>query len=276
MIILFGGGDAGGIRITPKGIEPIPPWDPTLRLQLKGLNQLARARMLLDEEARVRHLDEPLTQLTHSVLTQVEALVGEIDAENGLVFQDADGGFTCGSTGKPPIPFPVPVDPRRTVEGLLSRSVLDEETLTFLQRAAAAKMDVFAVAGDPRTASEHLGLELSPGVENALHRLAKSSDALDDGVAREVVDFYKAVVADGRFIADWVIAPTEVAGKLGIDVSRDALDRIVATRDAGITGRLGGEVMSPAAVAVAVAIVIVLWSDEVDLPVLDRSGLQKL
>ena len=39
-VILFGGGDAGGLIIGSNGVRPIPPFDPSIRLQLRGLSAL--------------------------------------------------------------------------------------------------------------------------------------------------------------------------------------------------------------------------------------------
>ena len=35
-VILFGGGDGGGLIITDKGVKPIPPFDPAIRSNLKS------------------------------------------------------------------------------------------------------------------------------------------------------------------------------------------------------------------------------------------------
>lgn len=274
-VILFAGGDGGGIRITPNGIEPIPPFDPALRLQLRALNALVRAASIMPVKESTRRLGGPVGKLTSAILAQLEAVVGEIDADTGLVFQDADGGFTCGSTGKPPIPFPWPVDPRLTVERLIAQNVLSVPALTFLEQAARQKLDVFAVARDPKAAAKRIGVSLSAEVEQSIRSLGIDKDKLGGAADQEAIDFYKKVVADGRFIADWAINPASVAERLKLKVSQEAIDRIVASRDIGLT-QPGGELMSPAAVAVAVAIVIVLWSREAELPVLDRSGLRKL
>jgi hypothetical protein len=39
-VILFGGGDAGGIIISDKGVRGIPPFDPGVLLQLRGVSAL--------------------------------------------------------------------------------------------------------------------------------------------------------------------------------------------------------------------------------------------
>ena len=275
-IILFGGGDGGGIRITANGVEPIPPFDPGLRLQLRALNNLARAGRLVSEKVRAQLLRDLIGKCSNAVLTQLEHVVGEIDAEHGLVYQDDDGGFICGSTGKPPIPFPWPVDPRRTARDLMARGIINPPTLEFLERAAEKKMDVFAVARDPQSAAKKIGVTLTPQVEQSLAALKIDSAKIEDKTDRAVVDFYSKVVADGRYITEWAVDPTNVASRLKLQVPQEVIDRIILTRDSGVRTLGPGAVMSPYAVAVVVAIVIVLWDREAELPVIDRSGLAKL
>ena len=105
-VILFGGGDGGGIRITEHGIEHIPPFDPALVSELRGISALTRAAELMRGQEGGRELGAVTGKLAQQAVGRVEAVVGSLDAHVSLVFQDADGGFVCGSTGKPPIPFP--------------------------------------------------------------------------------------------------------------------------------------------------------------------------
>jgi hypothetical protein len=106
-VILFGGGDAGGLIITAHGIRRIPPFDPGLRLQLRGVSALTQASGQLQGDQDFSAL---VNKLAHHAVARVGAVVGVLDAENSLIFQDDAGGFSCGSTGKPPIPLPHPVN----------------------------------------------------------------------------------------------------------------------------------------------------------------------
>lgn len=275
-VILFGGGDGGGIIISRDGVQPIPPFDPALLRQLRALNELARATRTAHRSCR-RPLTTVVKKLTSVVLKQIEDIAGEIDARDGVIYQSDDGGFTCGSTGQPPIPFPFPVDPRQTVEGLLDRGVVNKATMRFFEQAAAHKIDVFTAASDPIAAARKACVELTPEIEANIAELALDRGQPEDKVDREVIAFYQKVVSDGRYINQWVTNPRKVAEKLKMKASQAAFDRIVDIRDQGALGGFDpGTVMSPAAVAVAVAIVIVLWSRELELPVLDRSGYAKL
>jgi hypothetical protein len=106
-VILFGGGDGGGIIIGPEGIKPIPPWTPRLQRQLRAVSALAQVAK--DKTAGVvvsRELAPLLTKLTADAMKQVAAIAGK--GEHSVVYVDDDGGgFTCGTPPtKPPIPFP--------------------------------------------------------------------------------------------------------------------------------------------------------------------------
>ncbi|MBI1805523.1 MAG: hypothetical protein HYR76_00565 [Ignavibacteria bacterium] len=103
---LFGGGDAGGIIIGPHGIKPIPPFDPGLSLQMKAISVLLQAQTNVGNKETQHQLAEIANRLNDLVVGEVQHAVGSMDAGSSIVYQDADGGFTCGSTGKPPIPFP--------------------------------------------------------------------------------------------------------------------------------------------------------------------------
>ena len=102
-VILFGGGDGGGIIIGPDGIKPIPPWTPRVQRQLRAVSALAHVAK--DKPAGVA-VNPFLTKLTASALKPVSKTVGA--GEHSVVFLDDDGGgFTCGTPPKkPPIPFP--------------------------------------------------------------------------------------------------------------------------------------------------------------------------
>lgn len=102
--ILFGGGDGGGIIIGPNGIRRIPPFDPPIQRQLKALNGMIRVSGI--DRALDRELDQVTLKLTQNVLSSLEKTTGPVSNQNPVVFVDADDGFVCGSTGKPPIPFP--------------------------------------------------------------------------------------------------------------------------------------------------------------------------
>lgn len=110
IVVLFGGGDAGGFIIGPNGIEPIPPFDPGVRLQLAAVSRLAALQ--------VNELEKVTAELSEITLRKIEADFGELRRDTGLIYFDDDGGFWCGSTGRRPIPLPRPGGIRRELEGI--------------------------------------------------------------------------------------------------------------------------------------------------------------
>jgi len=106
MMILFGGGDGGGIVIDAKGIHRIPPYDPGVLLQLKAASALVSVNALHDANL-TREATAIAERLTTTVIPQLTKTAGATNlGDNSIAFIDADGGFVCGSTGKKPIPIP--------------------------------------------------------------------------------------------------------------------------------------------------------------------------
>jgi hypothetical protein len=109
-------------------------------------------------------------------------------------------------------------------------------------------------------------------------RATKAATGKLDAADREVLAFFNKVVVDGRYVKEFAeTPPTQVARKLGLRLSRAGQARLKAYRIADILGTRGpGTLMSPAAVAIVVAAIIVLWSNDPRKVVIDRSGVIKL
>jgi hypothetical protein len=110
MLILFGGGDGGGIYIGPDGrIHRLPPWTPNVMAQLKAANVLTTAAQRVGQSELGTEMRRFAERLTAAVIPEVAKSVGGIPAgENTVAFLDADDGFVCGSTGQKPVPVPIP------------------------------------------------------------------------------------------------------------------------------------------------------------------------
>ncbi len=110
MMVLFGGGDGGGIYIDAKGVlHRIPPWTPDLMAQLKAVNALTSAAGRVKAPEIGKEMHGLAERLASGVIPRLAQSVGGIGAgENTVAFFDGDDGFFCGSTGKRPIPFPIP------------------------------------------------------------------------------------------------------------------------------------------------------------------------
>jgi hypothetical protein len=271
-VILFGGGDAGGIIITEHGVRRIPPFDPGTRLQLRGLSALANAGRYAHGDA-AKELSGIVGRLSSDVIGRVERIVGPLSGANSLVYDDPDGGFVCGSTGQPPIPFP----PRGTVASisdLVAGGALEPELIGFLNEATKRGVSVDRFLEDPSGTAEELGVSLSERAAGDLQRLAPSNvGQIADPVEREVVTYFHAVVRDGHHYTTWATEPYETSKRLDVTLSDAAIGRLL---HAGSSA--GNAAFGPIAVAIAVGIVIMLVDrpiSTINEQIQDRSGVAK-
>lgn len=275
-VVLFGGGDGGGFIFSERGVRPIPPFDPAVRLQLRGLSALLAGTRRMSGKPP-RELGTLLNKVANLVVEQVEAVVGPVDGEDALVYQDDDGGFTCGSTGKPPIPFPWPPLALPSVNELIAVGVLERELVDFVSAASERKIDMAKLLEDPSAVADKIGLTLSLRAAADLQQLAPSRiEHIKDPTDKEIVGFFHAVLKDGRFLADWAKRPAETAEKLKIKLSDKAFEKIIAGGSIGVTDP--GSVMNPVAIAVVVGVVIMLVPTEAGrgkLVIRDFSGRAK-
>ena len=107
MLILFGGGDGGGIYVDGNGkIHRIPPWSPDTMLQLKAVSALVGLATSHDA-GFTKEAGALAERLSTTVVPQLTKSAAATQlGDNSIAFVDADGGFVCGSTGKHPIPIP--------------------------------------------------------------------------------------------------------------------------------------------------------------------------
>jgi hypothetical protein len=106
MLVLFGGGDGGGISIDANGVHRIPPWTPDVLAELKAVSALVNVATIHDvnvTKEAVALADRLSTKIIPQIMKTAGA--GQL-GENSIAFVDEDGGFVCGSTGKHPIPIP--------------------------------------------------------------------------------------------------------------------------------------------------------------------------
>lgn len=277
-VILFGGGDAGGLIITASGVRPLPPFDPSLRRQLRGVANLVQSLEGQSDEPDVRELAQLVNKVANLAVARVEEAVGELDAESGLIYMDDDGGFTCGTTGRPPIPIPWPPHKLPTLNELIGGGLVDPQILRFVEAASSRGTDVATMLDEPERIAREAGVDLSEQAAQDLQRLAPSrvSDFTDPTDA-ELVQYFHKVLEQPEHLGAWATQPREVSKAVGIELSDAALDRLIAV---GGSARIGpGPVENPVAVAVAVGIVIMLVDRPAEieqLAIRDRSIRQKL
>jgi hypothetical protein len=268
-VILFGGGDGGGLIITTDGVRPIPPFDPFVRAQIKAVSNLVTGAHPLVGDAE--ELEGYAARIASIVVQHVEAIVGSLDAEASLIVLSDDGdGFTCGTTGRPPIPLPRPPHELPPLDSLLSRGGIDPLMVQFLRNATAQGVSVPALLENPADVARELGMDLPSRVVRDLEALAPSRvDQLEDPVSREVVTFFQKVIDDGRYVDTWAIRPSAVSDALGIRLSDAAVNRVITVGSAlGGRGGEAGIIWIVVGIIVVVAVVI----DEGDAEIIDRSG----
>lgn len=106
-VILFGGGDGGGLVLTPHGVKRIPPWEPRILAALKTITAASRLQTMAAGDPVVEHLGEFSTRALAEVLPKIEETVGDLHGEAGLVVLGDDGdGWYCGTVPRKPIPLP--------------------------------------------------------------------------------------------------------------------------------------------------------------------------
>ncbi len=97
VVILFGGGDAGGLIIGPNGVKPIPPFDPRVRVKLRATLALLQASEQLADDELGSVLAEHAESLARRTVPEVEKDVGEVGPEGGVAFIDMDAILWCGN-----------------------------------------------------------------------------------------------------------------------------------------------------------------------------------
>jgi hypothetical protein len=115
IVVLKGGGDAGGFIITDHGIIPIPPWNPDLFTKITDLHHVVQAGRV---DAGIRKAaGSKARSLVREVAAAVDEQVQAVDAKlakrgGAIAYFDEDGGWLCGT---PPRKIPIPIPPKKEV-----------------------------------------------------------------------------------------------------------------------------------------------------------------
>jgi hypothetical protein len=189
-VILFGGGDGGGIIITAHGVRRIPPFDPGLRLELRGISALVQAT-LYGRDPNTQEYESLVNKLSNHAIARVEAVVGALDEANSLIYQDDDGGFVCGTTGKPPIPVPHSGPSVPGLGDVLARGVMQPDLLEFVSAATQNKVPLREVLADPAGVAKRVKFRLSERSVNDLGQLKPANiDKIADPINRGIAHFF--------------------------------------------------------------------------------------
>jgi len=265
--------------ITDHGVNPIPSFDPGIISSLKSVNALVRASAQTNVKSTQAKLRRVLLALSNLTVEQVEQVVGPLDDERAIIFQDQDGGFTCGSTGKPPIPVPWPPLSWPSAQELITQGVVAPDLVNLLRTAREQKKPLVEVFEHPAEAATQLHVKLSEKSAQDLQALAPSKlQSIKDDTDREVISFFHSVVADGRFLDIWYRQPYEVAKSIGVELTEKVIERLVMGEaahnliDPGRRACLVGAVLVGDVVIIAVTVGLKSTPPE---KVHDRSGILK-
>jgi hypothetical protein len=184
-LVLFGGGDGGGLIITEHGVRPIPPFDPLVRSQIKAVSQLMAA--IKDQGNGIsdhNELSALTTRLSNLAIQQVEAIIGTLDNEASLIVLNGDDeGFVCGTTGKVPVPLPSPPKELPALSSILARGGIDRSLLTFVEKATEQGRSVEDILERPADVARELGVVLSERSVRYLHgECSRADPSVSDGV----------------------------------------------------------------------------------------------
>src|ERR1041384_2822514 len=117
------------------------------------------------------------------------------------------------------------------------KHMLDGECIKFFIEARQKTNSIgqlHQILTAPRDFAKRYSLRITPNVEERLTKLGEFHRSFnfsqDDPVNKEVIHFYNQVVIDGRYIQKWTTQPAEVAKLLKLQVSGDAIRRILEMR----------------------------------------------
>jgi hypothetical protein len=227
-VILSDGGTAGGLMVTASGVRSIPPFDSVVRLSLKSAAAMVNAVSSAPSGDPRRKMARLATSLCNLAVEQVEEVVGPLGADRSLIYQDDDGGFSCGSTGKPPVPVIWPPRSMPSVSEVLDAGVIELDLVELVQKAHNAKIPLTDLYENPEEIAKKVDVTISEKSAKCLRLLAPSKlDDIKNPVDREIVEFFHKVTDDGRFVDTWFTQPYEVSQKLKCRLSDAAIERLV-------------------------------------------------
>ena len=267
--------------ITENGVRPIPPFDPEILYLIRSAASMVNASALARDESIKREAAVQAIELCNLAVGHVEQVVGPLDANQALVYQDPGGGFTCGSTGKPPVHIPWPPRSIPTVGELIAYGVIDRDLVELIDLAHAAKIPLVDVLENPEEIARQLKLKVTDRTVNELKVLAPSHVAtIRDPTEREIIHFFYKVAADGRYLDTWIKRPYEVSQRLNVSLSEAALSQLAMGGAPGIFAsggiRADGAICAGIAWAgICIVIGCVAHTEPLEEMVKDHSGVLK-
>lgn len=171
------GVDGGGFVITPNGVIPVPPWEPSVRARLDAVAALAR---LSEHDSKAE-----VAPVVRQLLSEVSARLG-VEGSAHYVYYAADGyGFVSPGDGDGLCPVPLEERLRKLLESLRWRVpwpvpepdpqpnwLLNKVTERLVQRVEERGGDVLEFLDAPERVAAALGLTLPEFAARHVKQLA--------------------------------------------------------------------------------------------------------
>lgn len=240
-IVVPEGGRKGTLIVTENGVRSTEPFSPDILHLLKATASLVMASSTSSGAKDIRSIARHSTTIANLAIQQIEQAIGPLDDESSLLYYDEDGGFSCGSTGKVPIPFPWPPSPIPSLQDLLAAGVVEKELVEYMEKGSSAKVQLRRMFEQPEKVARELGVKLSAKAISDLKQLDPASPiTIKEPVDREIMQFFHKVLEDGRHISTWFAKPYETAHELKVELSDKALERLLARGSMAWHGPGGG------------------------------------
>lgn len=284
-IVVPDGGRRGTLIVTENGVRSAKPFSPAILHLLKATASLVGASSASDDAKDSRSIARHSTTIANLAIQQIEQAIGPLDEESSLLYYDEDGGFSCGSTGKVPIPFPWPPSPIPSLQDLLAAGVVEQEVVDYMEKGRGAKIELRKMFEQPEKVAETLGIRLSEKSVSDLKQLDPAAPiTITEPIDREILQFFHKVVEDGKHISTWFAKPYETAHDLRFELSDKALERLLARGSMAWHGPGGGGPVADFGVSVitiSVADAVIVYivatkSRPIEEVVINRSAIEKV
>jgi hypothetical protein len=283
-LVIPDGGRTGAFIVTENGVRSVQPFSAEILHLLKAAASLVRASSVSIDAKDSRSIARHSTTIANLAVQQIEQAIGPLDAESSLLYYNEDGGFSCGSTGKIPIPFPWPPSPVPSLQDLLAAGVVEKELVEYIERGRAAGIPLRKLFEQPAEVAAELHVELSYKTVSDLKQLDPAAPVtVQEPVDREILQFFHKVLDDGRHVSTWFDKPYETAHALGIELSDLAIERLLARGSLASHGRGGSPVadfgVSVITISVADAVIVYIVATKsrpIEEVVLNRSLADKV
>jgi hypothetical protein len=283
-LVIPDGGRTGAFIVTENGVRSVLPFSAEILHLLKAAASLVRASSVSIDAKDSRSIARHSTTIANLAVQQIEQAIGPLDAESSLLYYNEDGGFSCGSTGKIPIPFPWPPSPVPSLQDLLAAGVVEKELVEYIERGRAAGIPLRKLFEQPAEVAAELHVELSYKTVSDLKQLDPAAPVtVQEPVDREILQFFHKVLDDGRHVSTWFDKPYETAHALGVELSDLATERLLARGSLASHGRGGSPVadfgVSVITISVADAVIVYIVATKsrpIEEVVLNRSLADKV